>query len=277
MKIRKIMAAAAAAVVGAFAVTATAGAYEAFLMYTDNSWGWGCWSVTEFPAGNVDVTGDGTYTVYIDNTISSATFEDEETGEDVAAVAAGATVFCVDIEGLATDYNAGKDAEGYEDCQTGADKMAFAKAAGIEVSDVKITTTSTDGTSTEVAVNQDNIIFGDIEGNGKIRIEIINAYGDTASAPAVNVDEINFDESISVTFTITGLDGDAADAADDTVTDVADTADDTVADNTGADDTAADATTADKGSPDTGVEGIAAVAGVAALAAGALIVAKKKK
>lgn len=255
MKIRKMMAAAVAAVVGALAVSATAGAYEAFLMYTDVNWGWGCWNASEFPAGTVDVTTDGTYTVYIDNTISTATYEDEETGEDVASVATGATVFCVDIDGLAADYNAGKDAEGYEDCQTGADKMAFAKAAGIEVSDVKITTTSTDGTTTEVTVNQDNIIFGDIEGNGKIRIEIINAYGDTANAPAVNVDEINFDESISVTFTISGLGG--SDAADDT-----------------ADDTA---TTPDKGSPDTGVEGIAAVAGVAALAAGALIVSKKRK
>lgn len=265
MKIRSIMAAAAVAVVGTLAVSATAGAYEAFLMYTDANWGWGCWKAEEFPAGTVDVTADGTYTVYVDNTISTATVEDEETGEDVAAVAAGAQVFCVDIDGLAADYNAGKDADGYEACQTGADKMAFAKAAGINVSDVKITTTSTDGTTKDIAVDQSKIIFGDIEGNGKIRIEIYNAYGDTNAAPAVNVEDINFDEKIAVTFTISGLGGAAEDTAD-----AADTAE-TPADTT------APATTPDKGSPDTGVEGIAAVAGVAALAAGALIVAKKRK
>lgn len=269
MKIRSIMAAAAVAVVGTLAVSATAGAYEAFLMYTDTNWGWGCWKAEEFPAGTVDVTADGTYTVYVDNTISTATVEDEETGEDVAVVAAGAQVFCVDIDGLAADYNAGKDAEGYENCQTGADKMAFAKAAGIEVSDVKVTTTSTDGTTTDVAVDQSKVIFGDIEGNGKIRIEIYNAYGDTVNAPAVNVEDINFDEKIAVTFTITGLGGAAADETGD----AADTAD---AAETPAD-TATTTPAADKGSPDTGVEGIAAVAGVAALAAGALIVAKKRK
>ena len=107
MKIRNIMAAAAASVVGALAVSATAGAYEAFLMYTDLNWAWGCWNATEFPAGTVDVTADGTYTVYIDNTIATSTVEDEETGDDVAVVATGAQVFCVDIDGLASALGAG--------------------------------------------------------------------------------------------------------------------------------------------------------------------------
>lgn len=62
------------------------------------------------------------------------------------------------------------------------------------------------------------------------------------------------------------------------------------ADDTAADDTAADAATADaeapadntatapsKGSPDTGVEGVAAVAGVAVVAAGAVVLSKKRK
>ena len=263
MKLRNLLAAATAAVVGTAALASTAGAYEAFLMYTDTNWGWGNWAATDFPAGNVDVTTDGTYTVYIDNTMASAQVEDEETGEMVGAVANGAQVFCVDIDGLATAMNAGKDAEGYEELKTGAEKMAFAKAAGIEISDVKVTTTSTDGTTTEVAVNQDNVIFGDIEGNGKIRIEIYNAYGDTVSNPAVNVEDISFDEKLAVTFTVSGIGG-------------GDVADDTAADDTAADDTTT-TTTTDKTSPDTGVEGIAVVAGVAALAAGALVVSKKRK
>lgn len=40
---------------------------------------------------------------------------------------------------------------------------------------------------------------------------------------------------------------------------------------------AADATTSSKGSPDTGVEGVAAVAGVAVVAAGAVVLSKKRK
>jgi hypothetical protein len=56
-------------------------------------------------------------------------------------------------------------------------------------------------------------------------------------------------------------------------------ADDTAAEDTAAEDTAAATTTtsADKGSPDTGVEGIAAVAGAAIVAAGALLLSKKRK
>lgn len=256
MKIRKFFAA-AAAIVGVAAMSVTAGAYETFLMYTDSAWGWGCWSAEEFPAGTVDVTADGTYTVFIDSSIPSSQVEDEETGEMVGAVANGATVFCVDIAGLAADKNAGKDAAGYEDCKTGADKMAFAKAAGIEVSDVKITTYSSDGTSADIAVDQSKIIFGDIEGNGKIRIEIQNAYGDTNNDPAIDASTISFDEKIAVTFTISGIGGDEA---------ISDIPTDINSDKT-----------EDKGSPDTGVEGIAAVAGVAALAGGALLISKKRK
>ncbi len=57
-------------------------------------------------------------------------------------------------------------------------------------------------------------------------------------------------------------------------------ADDTTADEPVADDTVVDtdaAVESDKASPDTGVEGVAAVAGLAALAAGALVISTKRK
>ena len=59
-------------------------------------------------------------------------------------------------------------------------------------------------------------------------------------------------------------------------------ADDTAADDATADDAASDATNAgtttpSKGSPDTGVEGVAAGAGVAVVAAGAVVLSKKRK
>ena len=107
--------------------------------------------------------------------------------------------------------------------------MAFAQATGLKISDVVITATNTDGTSTDIAVDESKLYYGDIEGNGKIRLEIYNAYGDTSKDAPID--------------------------ADNTTT----------------------TTTPDKGSPDTGVEGIAAVAGVAVLAAGAVLVSKKRK
>ncbi len=254
MRIRKIMAAVAASVIGASVLTISAGAYDTFLMYADGDWSAQSMDAAAYPDGHCDVTADGTYTV----SVSGMTTLNEETGEDVPAIAEGATVFCVDIEGLAAAKNAGKDAPGYDDCQTGADKMAFAKAAGINITDVSIKTKSTDGTEKDIAVDQGKYLFGDIEGNGKIRLEIYNEYGDSKNDPPVNTSDIYFDDVMSVTFTISGVSEAAAPEA-------------TTPDAT------TPAATPDKGSPDTGVEGIAVVGGVAVLAAGALFVAKKRK
>lgn len=261
MKITKILAAASAAVVSTAVLAATASAHETFLMYAS-----GDWSCSNMEAGaatghDTDVTADGTYTV----SVSGFEFEDEDTAEMVPATATGATVFCVDIDGLATELSCGKDAEGYEALQTGAEKMAFAQAAGLTISDVVITATNTDGTSTDIAVDESKLIYGDIEGNGKIRLEIYNAYGDTSKDAPISTDW-SFDDSLSVTFTISGIGG--GDVAAETAEDA------TTADTTTPADTTAGA---DKGSPDTGVEGIAAVAGVAVLAAGAVLVSKKRK
>lgn len=263
MKLRNVIAAATAAVVGA-TLAISASAYDTFLMFASGDWSCSHMDLAACPDGNVDITADGTYTVYT----NGFTFEDEETGEDVPATANGAVVFCVDIADLAADKGAGKGSDAYEalgSSATAAEKMAVAQAAGIEVSDVVITTSNSDGTTTDIAVDQSKILFGDIEGNGKIRIEIYNEYGDTKNDPGIDPSTISFDDAISVTFTISGV----AEAA----------AEETPADTTAPADTTTDATApaGDKGSPDTGVEGVAAVAGVAALAAGALIVSKKRK
>ncbi len=261
MKITKILGAASAAVVSAAVLAASAGAYEAFLMYASSDWSVQCMDATSENATNADVTGDGTYTV----AISGFEWEDEETAEMVPATATGATVFCVDIDGLANALGCGKDADGYEGLETTADKMALAQATGLKISDVVITATNSDGTSTDIAVDESKLYYGDIEGNGKIRLEIYNAYGDTSKDAPIDAAGFSFDDSLSVTFTVsgTGMGGDAA--ADDTAAATVDAA-------APADTTATDG----KGSPDTGVEGIAVVAGVAVLAAGAVIVSKKR-
>lgn len=251
MKLRNLMAAATAAVVGGAAMTAVASANDAFLMYASSDWSVQCMAADSENATTADVTGDGTYTV----SISGFEWEDEDTGEMVPATGTGVTVFCVDIADLATDLGCGKDAEGYEDLTTAAEKMAFAQATGLTISDVVVTATNSDGSTTDIPVDNSKLFYGDIEGNGKIRLEIYNAYGDTSKDAPISTDW-SFDDSLSVTFTISGIGG--GDAADDAATDNS-------------------AATGDKQSPDTGVEGIAVVAGVAALAAGALVVSKKRK
>ncbi len=250
MKMTKIFAGIAAAAVATSTMAVMASAYETFLMYASGDWSCSAMDATAYADGNVDVTADGTYTV----STGGFMFEDEDTAEMVPATATGATVFCVDIDGLATATNAGKDAAGYDDCETAADKMAFAEAAGISVTDVIVTTKNADGTTTDIAVDQSKILFGDIEGNGKIRIEVYNAYGDTAANAPIDPTSITFDDTMSVTFTISGVGG--SDAAVDTDAPVAG---------------------GDKASPDTGVEGVAAVAGLAAVAAGAVVLSKKRK
>ena len=261
MKIAKILGAASAAVVSAAVLAASASAYDTFLMYASSDWACSSMELGAYPAGNVNITGDGTYTVSVGNFM----FEDEETAEMVPATATGATVFCIDIADLAADLGFGKGSDAYEalgSSATAADKMALAEAAGIEISDVVITAANADGSTTDVAIDESKIIYGDIEGNGKLRIELYNAYGDTSKDAPLDAAGFTFDDTLSVTFTIAGIDGDSASDATD-AGDATDVADAGASEN--------------KGSPDTGVEGIAVVAGVAVLAAGAVLVSKKRK
>ena len=264
MKITKILGAASAAVVSAAVMAASAGAYEAFLMYASSDWSVQCMDATSENATTADVTGDGTYTV----AISGFEWEDEETAEMVPATATGATVFCVDIDGLANALGCGKDAEGYDALQTAAEKMAFAQATGLTISDVVITATNSDGTSTDIAVDESKLYYGDIEGNGKIRLEIYNAYGDTSKDAPIDAAGFSFDDALSVTFTVSGTGmGDAA-ASDDNAADAATVDAEAPADN------AADA---NKGNPETGVAGVAVAAGVVALAGAAVVASRKRK
>ena len=264
MKITKILGAASAAVVSAAVMAASAGAYEAFLMYASSDWSVQCMDATSENATTADVTADGTYTV----AISGFEWEDEETAEMVPATANGATVFCVDIDGLATALGCGKDADGYDGLQTAAEKMAFAQSTGLTISDVVITATNSDGTSTDIAVDESKLYYGDIEGNGKIRLEIYNAYGDTSKDAPIDAAGFSFDDTLSVTFTVSGIGGGDA-AADDTAA--------TTGDAATADAEAPAATTDGKGSPDTGVAGVAGAVGAAVVAGGVMLIAKKSR
>jgi hypothetical protein len=150
----------------------------AFLMFTDNDWGFGNWDTT-LESATTTVSGDGTYTVTLNAT---------EVGGDGSTGANGAQVFCVDVVGLGasvTDIDA------------------------ISVSDVSILA---DGA--EVALDASKLITGDIEENGNYRIEIYNAYGDTAADSPIDQAAFTFANTLSVTFTLSGITYGASEAAD---------------------------------------------------------------
>ena len=290
MKLKKIFAgvvasAMAAATAVAMMVNASAAeAHKAYMVFADKSWFWGSWGYDDTAKGYcangaVDVTGDGTYTVYIDKTLVNtenlgATGIDDETGDPYAVVASGVQVFCVDIEGLADELGLAK----YE-----GGGMSALDHGNVTVSDVKIVATMTqeDGTSEDqtFTIDNDKVTWGNIEGKGNLRIEIANAYGikdaddkNLVNDPA-NYDSLAFNDKLAVTFTISGIGGADSETPADT-TAPADT------DAPATDAPATDApTTGDstKDNTNTGVEGVAAVAGVAIVAAGAVIVAKKRK
>lgn len=61
------------------------------------------------------------------------------------------------------------------------------------------------GPATFSAFDESKLLYGDIEHNGKFRIELYNQYGDTAKDPAFDGEEIEFTGGISVTFDIAGI------------------------------------------------------------------------
>lgn len=119
-------------------------------------------------------------------------------------------------------------------------------------------------------VDDTNCIYGEIldsaDGYAQIALQ---EWGSDMSAIAV--DSLELIDKSGNTMAMFDGEGNLVGAADTTTT----PADTTPADTTGTD--AAATTTPDKGSPDTGVEGIAAVAGLAAVAAGAVVLTRKRK
>lgn len=150
--------------------------HQAYLMYTDENYGWGCWN--ENKGEDAVVTGNGTYTVSINKSDFKST--------DVANAAKGAKVFCVDILGLCT-----------------SDKMDASKAA---ISNVII---KCDGK--EFNADESKMYEGLIEKEkGNYRLEIRNEWGwsngDFATKDEFDPnEEFGFEESLSVTFTVTGI------------------------------------------------------------------------
>lgn len=131
-----------------------------------------------------------------------------------------------------------------------------------EITDVQLNGASVDFDkdaavmSEDAATKSDDYSDWEFDIKNTARVQLINVYDNIAAIPNDSY------TSISVTFNVTGLGGGAA--ADDTAADATETGSDAVA-------------TPDKGSPDTGVEGVAAVAGLAVVAVGAVVMSRKRK
>ena len=115
----------------------------------------------------------------------------------------------------------------------------------------------------EISVDASKILYGDIEEKGNFRIDIYNMYSDTKDDPGVN-QATPVNESLSVTFTVSGL-GDAAAAETEAAPAETEAAP--------AETTAA----ADEAPAKTGNTAAAAIAGVMAVAGAAAVVSRKRK
>lgn len=57
----------------------------------------------------------------------------------------------------------------------------------------------------EVVADVTKLAVGDLENNGRIRIEIYNEFGSTSSAPAVPLDLISFEKQMVIDFSLSGI------------------------------------------------------------------------
>ncbi|MBN2164695.1 MAG: hypothetical protein JW717_00295 [Marinilabiliaceae bacterium] len=148
----------------------------AYIVFADGSWSTQQWDPGN--AGDCQVTGDGTYTV------------------SVNGVARGLTVFCVDIVGLAT----------LPDDSTALNNVnAYVNSIYVDQNkDVLYT-------SSGVEILNENLVAGDIENNGNLRLEIYNTFGATVNNPVIPAESVQFSEQLAVTFTLSGL-GDLGDS-----------------------------------------------------------------
>lgn len=150
-----------------------AGKHIAGLEYADADWSPSRWSAFDDNKYDANVTGDGTYTVWM------------ETGSDVAE---GAAVFCVDIQDLMKD----------------AIDASKIKAEIVSIKFDVDPSVAMDFSKTEF-VNKD----GD---NTNGRIEIYNEWGNT-KAYGADPSAVSFVGNMIVNFTISGIDGNLKDGA----------------------------------------------------------------
>ena len=282
MNMKKILAGAVASVMAVTSFAAVASAEKVdegqfILIFADSDWKAQIWgrgddeTITSAYETTAKENGNGTYTVSVDLSkgYTADGWEDEDTGDMLELTTGnGIAVLGVQIYG-----------------------EQYAATLGVDIKSVKF-----DGT--EVALK--GASYTNDEDGGR-RTNIYNEWAsfdsskedhitkDAASATATLIDNSSIGEwtTIEVTFDVYGLEGGADAAADDGEEENPAAAGDDAAAEDGEDDAPATdaapatgdtaAATTDKTNADTGVEGVAVVAGLAIVAAGAVVIAKKRK
>lgn len=154
--------------------------FNAFLMFSDVSGAWE--QFASGTPGDTKVTGDGTYTVSLKASDIGATGKATE-----------GQVFLVDIEQLGEAMR-----------EIGTLSEDPNKENSFTVTDMQVSIKVwVDGQ--EVKSDSAKVLKGDIEDNGRLRLEIYNAWGTgTADMPAVTPDLLTPADEIKVEFTLTG-------------------------------------------------------------------------
>ncbi|MBR6218364.1 MAG: hypothetical protein IKQ63_07570 [Eubacterium sp.] len=163
----------------------TTGPWTAFLMFADGKEE--SWQNYNMGVGNeTQVTGDGVYEV-------SLTAE-QAGGKGKAEPQDGALVFLVDIDGMGKAMKSVGTLRANDKDEL-KDTDAKVKIA-VFVDGERITS------------NSDNLVLGDIEGNGRFRIDISNAYDGSGTGmsenPACDTAALTPEKEIKVVFSITG-------------------------------------------------------------------------
>lgn len=134
--------------------------------------------------------------------VAGTRYTSRKTGKSIflpaAGIRAGLTTEAGNGYWTGTAYNA--DAQ-YALGYIGGKKTITDRSTGLAVRTVRLTPQPAAG----IAFIPGKIVGGDIEGNGKYRIELYNAYGSTAADPAFNPNDVVSNVCMSVTFAIAGV------------------------------------------------------------------------
>lgn len=257
MNFKKTIATAAVSALAATAIAVSASAETAGLVFQTNAWtfrnniyqGQAVYWDADFGdatpfdtwiVNDVEITADGTYTVSFEKNVMTDCKDGPESFWNTLK--------------LQTNI----DADVYPDVQITIDSL---KVDGKEIEAAKNATQGTYGTAPDE--------YSDSDGPSVTNAYLVGFYN-TWNADETVISSEDFGGKVECTFTITGFKGGEAAAPADEAAAPAEAAEPATGNtNTGAG--------ADKSNADTGVEGVAAIAGIAIIAAGAIVIAKKRK
>lgn len=104
---------------------------------------------------------------------------------------AGLGIFAIDVAGLSA---------------------ACGGADGITAKIIKL---EADVAKSGIKVSTDNLVYGDIEGNGRLRLELYNEWGASKSNPVIDINSLVCNRNLAVTFRLSGIDGNLKEGAPD--------------------------------------------------------------